>query len=73
MTFFEAYQEMKKGKIVKLYEDKKLNLYSLLRINNRDLCPVVQMGCHGWKGLSWTDCTMYLDYLDATDWEVVDD
>lgn len=71
MTFFEAYEEMKKGKVV-YKKDPFVGSYCL-RLKKKDSLSVIQRGSYGWQGLSWRDATMYVEYLDATDWEVLKD
>lgn len=71
MTFFEAYEEMKKGKIV-FRRDPFVGSYCL-RLKKKDSLSVIQHGSNGWNGLSWSDAHMYVEYLDATDWEVSND
>ena len=69
MNFTEAYEQMKKGKVVR-YQHNPSNLWIHMKIDEDGLLVV------GWvtgRGVShWSDSEIRSEYLDATDWEVVE-
>jgi len=71
MTFFEAYEQMKRGKIVShckilLFNGEKIIYY--FKLDHGIICSKVGLAADS----EYDQCTLIQKDLDATDWEVVE-